>query len=410
MRRPLTILAAATLVITAAACTSGESDDGDATARPEATSPAPDGTQSATSSPAAGPEGMPIAIEQAFPHLDFDRMVGLHWMPGEQDIAVVLTQHDGIVYRANLSDDSSEPTVFLDVSDKLIADPGNEEGLLGFAFAPDYETSREFYVYFSAGEPRRSVIERYRAEGDAADQDSARIIMEIEQPFQNHNGGALEFGPDGMLYIALGDGGLGGDPFGHGQNTETLLGSILRIDVAGGGAYTVPPDNPFVNGGGAPEIWAYGLRNPWRITFDRQTGDLWTGDVGQNEFEEINRVIRGGNYGWNTVEGPECFNPGENCDRTGLVEPRTWYGREDGISVTGGYVYRGEAMPQLDGWYVYGDFGSGKVWAVDASADMGDALLLMESERPIASFAEDPEGELYIVGFDNAIYRIVPGA
>ena len=349
---------------------------------------------------------MAYAVQQVFPQLDFERMVGLYWIPGERDVVVVLTQHEGIIYRADLADDAAEPTVFLDLSRNLIDGPRNEEGLLGFAAAPDYEQSREFYVYYTAGNPRRSVIERYRASGASADPASAQLIMEVPQPYSNHNGGALAFGPDGMLYIALGDGGSGGDPQNHAQDTDTLLGSILRIDVSSGEGYAVPPDNPFANGGGAPEIWAYGLRNPWRITFDRATGDLWTGDVGQNAYEEIDRIERGGNYGWNITEGPACFSPPEDCDRTGLIEPRAWYGHDDGSSVTGGYVYRGAALPELHGWYVYGDFGSGKVWAVDSSSDDSAPVLLMESDRSIASFAEDPAGELYIVSFEGAIYRI----
>jgi glucose/arabinose dehydrogenase len=281
-----------------------------------------------------------------------------------------------------------------------------EEGLLGFAFAPDYEQSGEFYVYYTAGDPRRSVIERYRAVDGVADPSSTSVVLEVEQPYPNHNGGAIAFGPDGMLYIALGDGGAGGDPHGHGQDTETLLGSILRIDVSQSAAYTSPPDNPFAQGGGAPEVWAYGLRNPWRITFDRESGELWAGDVGQGEYEEVDRIVRGGNYGWNIVEGPDCFSE-DGCIRTGLIEPRVWYDHSDGKTVTGGYVYRGAAMPELRGWYVYGDFGSGKVWAVDASTDTGAPVELMDTDVPIASFAEDPAGELYIVGFDNTIYRIV---
>jgi glucose/arabinose dehydrogenase len=333
-------------------------------------------------------------------------MVGLYWIPGEPAAAVVLTQQAGIVYRADLSDPGADPTVFLDLSEELIDNPGNEEGLLGLAFSPDYETTGRFYVYYSVGDPRRTVVERYVATGEAADEGSAERLLEVDDPYANHNGGAIVFGPDGMLYVGIGDGGSGGDPQGNGQNANVLLGKVLRLDVSGEGAYASPPDNPFASGGGAPEVWAYGLRNPWRITFDRETGDLWAGDVGQGSFEEVNRIERGGNYGWSIMEGPECFRE-DDCDQTGLTLPRAWYGRDDGVSVTGGYVYRGAALPELDGWYVYGDFGSGNVWALDTANDDTTPIRLMESGENIASFAEDPDGELYLVTFGGGIRRVV---
>lgn len=407
MARPLILMMLPALLI-AAACGSGDGNDPAPPATVPATvagagTPGATATGSAAGAPAAGA----YRAERAFSQLSYERMVGLQWVPGAPDEAVVLTQHEGIVYRVNLADDEAEPRPYLDVSDKLIDGPRNEQGLLGFAFAPDFATSGEVYVQYSAGNPRRNVLERYRETDGRIDLASAELILEVGQPYSNHNGGATVFGPDGMLYLALGDGGLGGDPQGNGQNPEMLLGSILRIDVSGDGpGYVSPPDNPFASGGGAPEVWAYGFRNPWRITFDRATGDLWAGDVGQSRFEEVDRIVRGGNYGWNITEGPECFAPEENCDRTGLTAPRAWYGRDDGISVTGGYVYRGAAMPELAGWYIYGDFGSGKVWAVDATKDEGDPVLLAETDVPTASFAEDPAGEIYIIGFDEAIYRL----
>lgn len=408
MKHVLILIAAATLPWLAAACATNDGD-GDRTPAPTAAvATQPTGGATATSAPAgAVPSAGAYRAERVFPEIAYNRMVGMHWVPGDANAAVVLTQHDGIVYRVNLVDGDTEPEEYLSVADKLIDGPRNEEGLLGFAFAPDYETSGEVYVHYSTGDPRRNVLERYREVDGAIDPASAQIILEVEQPYANHNGGAIEFGPDGMLYVALGDGGLGGDPQGNGQNRDTLLGSILRIDVSGGEAgYASPPDNPFASGGGAPEIWAYGLRNPWRMTFDRETGDLWTGDVGQNAYEEVNRIERGGNYGWNITEGPDCFRR-DDCDRTGLIAPRAWYGRDDGVAVTGGYVYRGTAMPELRGWYVYGDFATGNVWAVDAAADAGDAVLIAETGVPIASFAQDPDGELYLVGFDRAIHRLV---
>jgi glucose/arabinose dehydrogenase len=338
----------------------------------------------------------------AFGHIDYDAMLGLQPIPGEPDHVTVVTQ-DGIIYKVNVANPSEPAAVFLDVRDRMIEDPATEEGLLGLAFAPDYVTSRRFYVYYTASGPRRSIIARFTA-GALADPASERRILEILQPYENHNGGAMAFGPDGMLYIASGDGGSGGDPHGNGQNTNTLLGKILRIDVRGDG-YAIPADNPFARGGGRQEVWAYGFRNPWRITFDPATGELWTGDVGQNAWEEVNRVVRGGNYGWNRLEAYECYRAA-SCNAAGTFLPRAAYSHEFGCSVTGGYVYRGTAMPELQGWYVYGDYCSGKVWAVNAATNEGAAIPLADTGLAISSFAVLADGELYVVTFNNAIYRL----
>lgn len=337
------------------------------------------------------------AVSQA----DFDGMLGLYPIPGEPAEAAVVTQ-GGVIYKVNVADPSRPPTTFLDVRGRLIDNPGNEEGLLGLAFAPDYATSRRFYVNYSAGGPRRNVISRFTA-GAVADPASERVVLEIGQPYANHNGGGMAFGPDGMLYIGSGDGGSSGDPQRNAQNTNTLLGKILRIDVSGD-RYTVPPDNPFAAGGGRGEVWAYGLRNPWRISFDPVTGQLWTADVGEGQTEEVDRVVRGGNYGWNRLEGFDCYNG--SCDSGGTLLPRAAYSHEFGCSVTGGYVYRGAAMPELQGWYVYGDFCSGRVWAVDAATNEGAAIPLAETGKAIASFGVLSDGEIYLVTFDNAIFRL----
>jgi len=403
--RPFRCAIAALLTACAAAACSG--DDAAAPRTPPA-------TVVTTSSPAESPSAQRpdvtpgvYAASGVYSQIDFDRMVALIPVPGDDGHAVVLTQQDGVIYRTSLAYESEEPTVFLDVRQKMREELGNEEGLLGFAFSPDYATDRRVFVHYTGGDPRRTVIERYTAPDDAADASSGRVILEVEQPFQNHNGGSIEFGPDGYLYIALGDGGAAGDPQLNGQNRDVLLGKILRIDVSGE-TYAIPSDNPFAAGGGRGEIWAFGMRNPWRMTFDRETGDLWAGDVGQGEWEEVNRIMKGGNYGWSEMEGPDCFRE-DPCENEGMILPRAAYGTHvDGAcSVTGGYVYRGASMPELDGWYVYGDFCSGRVWALDTSDEAGDPVVLMDSEKQISSFAQDTDGELYLVTFDHAIYRLV---
>ncbi len=334
-------------------------------------------------------------------------MIEIALIPGDDEHAVVITQ-DGRAWRFSLGDAAEEPTLFLDIRDSIISGPGNEEGLLGIAFPPDFQQTRRFYVAYSGGPPRQNILARFLALGDTADDASGQILIAQDDPFSNHNGGGLEFGPDGHLYLAMGDGGSGGDPQDNGQNTDTLLGKILRLDISGD-TYTSPPDNPFASGGGRPEIFAYGLRNPWRITFDRDTGDLWAGDVGQGTREEVDLVTLGGNYGWSIVEGDLCFQPNTGCDMSGFTPPRATYSTHDAgnCSVTGGYVYRGSALPELDGWYVYGDFCSGVVWAFDTAQPGAVPVRLMESGRSISSFAEDAAGELYLVTFNNEVVRIV---
>ncbi len=254
-----------------------------------------------------------------------------------------------------------------------------------------------------------TVIARYLASGDRADPASEVILLRIPQPFANHNGGALAFGPDGYLYIGTGDGGSGGDPQGNGQSVNTLLGKILRLDVDGGEPYAVPADNPFAgSGGGAPEIWAYGLRNPWRIAFDGPTGDLYIGDVGQNRWEEIDVVPAGApggaNFGWNVREGLHAYAGDSSA---GLVDPAAEYSHDLGCSVTGGVVVRDPALPAWDGTYLYGDYCSGRVWGLRRSAD--GAWLngpLFETGVSISSFGEGSDGRVYLLDYAGTIYRL----
>jgi glucose/arabinose dehydrogenase len=403
--RAALILLAAFACLSAIACSSGKS--GQTTATAPATAPATVAAitppTTATTATPAGPKENGYELAAALPAANFGRMLGLAAIPGSPNEAVVLTQ-GGVIYRVAL-DGSFSPNVFGDISGLLIKNPGNEEGLLGLAFSPKFEADGRVFVYYSAGDPRRSVLSRFSVSNGAMEMASEHVILEVPQPFANHNGGQLAFGPDGYLYWGLGDGGSEGDPQENGQKLSTLLSSILRLDVSGDG-YAVPPDNPFVNVAGArpEEKYAYGLRNPWRFSFDRLTGELWAGDVGQDKWEEIDRIVSGGNYGWSIVEGFECYRTA-NCDQTGLIPPRAVYGHDAGCAIMGGYVYRGASMPELQGWYVYGDYCSGRVWAVD-TAGSGPPVLLAESGHVISSFAELPDGEIVAVTFDNAIYRL----
>ncbi|NOZ28376.1 MAG: glucose dehydrogenase [Chloroflexi bacterium] len=307
------------------------------------------------------------------------------------------------------------PTPFLDITDR-VGSGGAEQGLLSVAFPPDFATTGLFYVNYT---DRRgdTVIARYRApNGDPrrADPASEQIILQIDQPARNHNGGQLQFGPDGYLYIGTGDGGRGGDPWGNAQNLGVLLGKMLRIDVAGVETYAIPADNPFVDRPGArPEIWALGLRNPWRFSFDRATGDLYIADVGQNRYEEVDvqpaNSPGGENYGWDIMEGAHCFEPETGCETEGLVLPVVEYDHTLGCSITGGYVYRGSRYPALVGVYLFGDFCTGRIWGLlQSPAGTWEMTELLQSGLQISTFGEDAEGELYVVHYgDGSIYRIV---
>lgn len=358
-------------------------------------------------------EKRPIILKEAFPNLTFNRPVDSQHSGDNTDRIFIVEQRGVIsVFQNNI--EVADKSVFLKIESR-VNDQGNEEGLLGLAFHPDYTSNGYFYVNYTAASPRRTVISRFQvsaADANRADQSSELVILEIGQPFSNHNGGQLSFGPDGYLYIATGDGGSGGDPQNHGQRRETLLGAILRIDVngeEGNRNYAIPGDNPFVNNeeGFREEIYAYGLRNPWRFSFDAQTNELWTGDVGQNRAEEIDIITKGGNYGWRTMEGFSCFNPASGCDQEGLILPIWEYTHTNGDrSVTGGFVYRGTEITELQGLYVYGDFVSRRIWTLDFSdLNNPDNTELMRAGFPISSFGIDQSNELYLCGFDGKIYK-----
>ena len=312
-----------------------------------------------------------------------------------------------------IQDGSLLPTPFLDIRFR-VGSSNSEQGLLGLAFHPAYSENGYFFVNYTQSNGD-TVIARYRVSADPsiADPASEVRLLEVEQPYANHNGGDLAFGPDGYLYVSLGDGGSGGDPHNNGQSTNTLLGALLRIEVGEAESYSIPQTNPFASGGGRPEIWAYGLRNPWRISFDSQTGDLYIADVGQNSWEEINFQPAGspggGNYGWNIMEALHCYESTE-CDQTGLILPVVEYAlRVDGnCAVTGGYVYRGNSLPAWQGIYIYGDYCSGKVWGLFQNQAGGwENGLLFETDARITTFGQDESGEIYLVNHRGSVYQLI---
>jgi len=335
-----------------------------------------------------------------------DEIPGPVYLTHAGDDRLFVIEKEGRVHIIQDGEVLEEP--FLDIED-FVDEGGTEEGLLGMVFDPNYG---RFYVNYTSFDSTTRV-ERYTVSDDPAlaDPDSAELILEVEQPYGNHNAGQLEFGPDGYLYVGFGDGGSGGDPEGNGQNPGTLLGSMLRIDVSGDAPYEIPADNPFVDDPDArPETWAYGLRNPWRYSFDAETGDLYIADVGQNSIEEINfqpaDSSGGENYGWNFYEGSSNYRntPG---DREPFVFPIHEYDHTQGCSVTGGYVYRGAELPDLVGRYFYADYCSGIIWTLHREDDEWVNEVFMEPPFQISSFGVDAEGELYVLSFSpSAVWRL----
>src|SRR3989337_1648507 len=352
------------------------------------------------------------AVEDAFPNLTFNSPDGL-FSSGDDTNRLFVIEQPGVIRVCQNCVDASASTVFLDISERVLF--SGEQGLLGLAFHPNFRQNGYFYINYVLDNPRRTIIARYSVMANnpnQADENSELVWFEISQPFSNHKGGQLAFGPGGYLYIGLGDGGSGGDPFGNGQSRTTLLGKILRVDVDSpsfGRNYGIPPDNPFAGNavGYREEIYAYGFRNPWRFSFDPGTNRLWVADVGQNQREEIDIVEKGRNYGWNLMEGTICYSPSVGCNQTGLELPVWDYGRDEGIAVIGGYVYRGSALIRPSGGFVFGDYGSGNVWALqyDGSGQPVNTLLT-DTGLNIASFGVDEQNELFICAFDGKIYKI----
>jgi glucose/arabinose dehydrogenase len=380
---------------------------------------------SANADPTASPSASPAAVLPTGPdRLRLERVAG-----GLDDPIGITAAYDGsgrlfVNERAGrvriigpggtLRDDP-----FVDLTSRIEA--GGERGLLGLAFHPDFAHNRRLFVHYSRAGDGATVVSELRAAADleTADPSSERVLLTVAQPFANHNGGQLAFGPDGYLYIGLGDGGSAGDPFGNAQNRNVLLGKILRIDVdaapQGERAYAVPRDNPFGPdgadpGAGLPEIWAFGLRNPWRFSFDPDSGDLFIGDVGQGSWEEIDRQpvdsTGGENYGWNAMEGRHCYQA--DCDQDRYVKPTADYGHDQGCSVTGGYVYRGAAQPTLRGVYVFADYCSGLVFTLQADLSTNAPKRVLDSDLGISAFGTDEGGELYLADINGGgIYRVL---
>ncbi len=381
--------------------------------------PASTGEPAATDTPAATPaaEATPGAFDP-----DAFTLEPVQVVAGLQDPTHVTHAGDGsgrlfVVEKPGtiriVRDGALVENPFLDIS-ALVGSDGSEQGLLSVAFHPRYRENGRFFVNYTdqAGD---SVIARYTvsSEPDVADPASAMTVLTIDQPAANHNGGQNAFGPDGYLYIGMGDGGGAGDRFENAQNPGTLLGKMLRIDVDSAEPYAIPPDNPFVGQEGTrPEIWALGLRNPWRFSFDRQTGDMYIGDVGQNAKEELHfqpaNSQGGENYGWNTMEASDCYDPPSGCDETGLVLPIAEHTHDQGCSITGGFRYRGQDVPQFGDAYLFGDYCSGNIWAL-AQDDGGTwtKTALLEHDSGLSSFGEDEQGELYMVNLgDGVLYRL----
>ncbi|NOZ39102.1 MAG: PQQ-dependent sugar dehydrogenase [Planctomycetes bacterium] len=371
-----------------------------------------------------------INIVPAFPDLQWPA-----WLTGEEEgqarkiLPIVVTgagdgtnrlfvaSQYGTIFFFRNSPETKQVTTFLDIRDRVaFDDKENEEGFLGLAFHPQFAKNGQLFVFYTPkDEPRRSVISRFRVsaeDANRADPNSEEILLTVPEPYWNHNGGTVAFGPDGYLYIALGDGGAGKDPHKNGQNLQTLLGTILRIDIdhhENDRLYAIPADNPFVGKDSARgEIWAYGLRNVWRHSFDRKTGDCWAADVGQDTWEEINLIRRGGNYGWNLREGRHAFGPEGSKPREDLIEPIWEYGREYGKSITGGHVYRGKKVPELVGAYLYADYVSGHLWALWCNTQTGEVTAnrtLRTQGAPVMTFGEDDQGEVYFTSPQGDILK-----
>jgi glucose/arabinose dehydrogenase len=341
---------------------------------------------------------------------------------GDGSNRVFVATQRGVIHVFPNDEKAKKTSIFLDIHDRVTyTDEENEQGFLGLAFHPNYRKNGEFFVFYTIKKPKlTNVLSRFRVSRDdpnRADPASEEELLRIARPYWNHDGGTLCFGPDGYLYVALGDGGAANDPHGNGQNLKTLLGKVLRLNVdqkSNSKKYSIPADNPFVGRADArPEIWAYGLRNVWRMAFDRKSGTLWAADVGQNLYEEIDILVSGGNYGWNLREGLHPFGPRGADVRKDLIEPIWEYHHDIGKSITGGMVYRGQRLPELQGYYLYADYVSARIWALRYDEGKGRVVAnrpIRDPNMPVMSFGEDEKGEAYFLTFTTTgrgIYRFV---
>ncbi len=362
------------------------------------------GMQGRCEAQSAGSEKAPLRYEKVFKEVDLQLPVWMEQLP--DGTWLVVEQRGKIVRFANQP--KAKKSTVLDLRDRVKY--GGERGLLGLAIHPNFEKNGHIYVNYTTEKPGKlkTRISRFTSKdvGKTFSKESEKVLLSFEQPYSNHNGGQVSFGPDGYLYIGVGDGGSAGDPINAGQDKDTLLGTILRIDVdAKNKNYGIPPSNPFVKKDGRDEIYAWGLRNPWRFSWDPKTGQLWAGDVGQNAYEEIDIIQGGGNYGWRYREGKHCYKPSKGCPTKGLIDPEIEYSHDVGQSVTGGYVYRG-TIEALQGKYIYADFVSGRIWAYDPERKKNEELF--DTSFGIASFARDQKGELYFFDYGpGSIYKLV---
>jgi uncharacterized repeat protein (TIGR03806 family) len=372
-----------------------------------------------------------LAVQRAFPSLTFLEPVAMLQAPGD-DTRWFVVEQNGIVRVFANEQNVATSQVFMDIDERVFQLSQTEAGMLGLAFHPNFPANNRVYVNYSSRSPLRSITSEFTSPdgGLTIDPNSERVLLSVNKSFDNHNGGQLAFGPDGFLYLGLGDGGGGNDPDGNAQNPQRLLGKMVRIDVnsqPGGAPYAIPSDNPFAtnprcnaDGTGTqtcPEIYALGLRNPWRWSFDPPTGDLWAGDVGQGSFEEINRIVRGANYGWDIREGFLCTSGGTTCGPAGFTDPVAAYGRTIGFSVTGGYVYRGTQATELAGRYIFGDFGGmiasltpgpGGTFTVAPMIDNGEAPAGAPGPLSISAFGRANDGELFVLDYARGhVYRLL---
>jgi len=362
-----------------------------------------------------------IQIAQVYANLTFNQPLAMLQAPGDSSRWFVLEKAGRVRAFSNTPDIAAFSPDFIDL--RARANATGEGGLLGMAFHPNFANNGQVFISWTAfGAPMVSIISRFTtiAGGSVLDLSSELEILRLNQNvFTSHKGGHLAFGPDGYLYIGFGDGGGNGDPNGRAQDTTNLLGAFLRLDVSAsrpGAPYTIPATNPFagnshctadpdVSAGNCPEIYAWGMRNPWRWNFDTTTGILWAADVGQSAWEEINHIDRGGNYGWATREGAHCYQPSVNCSTAGLIDPIVEYGRTVGTSITGGYIYRGSVLPVLAGNYIFGDFGNGRIWRLQNGSFALDELI--DTTLSISSFGQGNNGELYVIDIaGNKLYQI----